>query len=734
MEKLSLDSYNKRSKVIVPVFAANSTSSFTRLDDVIKILMSIFPKCNDSKSDSLEETLQKKFFEPNFQLSAIKTALSFLNSRDYTGNLEDLSYVMHFLKDIGVTDIAELPFTQKHQSTTSPFSSSYFGLELDYLVLELVPEVQEDPELMSMIPKRSVSYEKDLCCNFDIHREARRVILSKASKKFFNNIYLNSDSKRAKDYEKYVNKYCQQLKRNAIFLIVQSKVLNTYGNATPDFRTWPIEYQNPESIEVKRLAKLYTEDIECYKYSQFCIHEQQLLIKDLYRELGLKREVNIAFGIDPSASGDVWALQGKAFNIDYELGTDNGQNWCIPPYITEGDIYYELMNDRIKYLSQYIDILFLDHMCGYATQYIMKRGDPLDGGKYEIDPANRTQKIKNVEKIIKIALKHGLEVGGETLGDMARQSAVEEAIRKMKKTGHPIPEMYVAPHKNISGQYENPQTLPENTELFLSTHDLPTIIQILCCQRGSVLLNDFMYPEHKIANFLSQQFGILTTPNQTPLRPEDITPQMGIAMLEVFMTSSAQTVTIPLQDIFALLFPQEVGVKEYFNLNIAGSSCGVGNENKNFSRILPPIQKLEPFKDQLRKIFTRTEQPFDYPQRLIEHGMFFTWIANITPGRKLIYQNPSNKKWELFNHSSEGVPVMEMVVSNLTKDKQIGTIELPKEFRNLIKQKKKYRLVDISSINIDKGCYYRKGQEMLGHIYIELSKKTDHHFIIYELP
>ncbi|MDQ2086998.1 4-alpha-glucanotransferase [Herbivorax sp. ANBcel31] len=725
--------YKKRSKVIVPVFAANSSSSFTRLNDVIKILLTVFPKEVFKEIDKSEVVLQNKNFDSHLRMVSLKTALNFLTKRDYAGNLEDLAYILHFLKDIGVTDVAELPFTQKHQSTASPFSSSSFGLELDYLVLELVPEVQEDDELLSMIPKRPVSYEKDLSCDFEIHREARKAILSRASRKFMNKILSDSQSERIKAYKKYVSKYDEKLERNAIFTIVQSKVLNTYMDSEPDFRTWPKKYQSPHSEDVKRLALLYAEEIDAYKYSQFCIHEQQLLIKKLYNELGLKREVNIAFGIDPSASGDVWALQGKAFNIEYELGTDNGQNWRIPPYNTKSKAYYELMNERIKYLSQYIDILFLDHMCGYATQYIMKKGVADDPGRYEIDPSNRAKKIKNVKKIIEIALKHGLEVGGETLGDAPRQSAVEEAIRKMKKSGHPIPEMYVAPHKSIGGQYDNHQKLPQNTELFLSTHDLPTIIQILCGKRGDIDLNDFRYPEHKIANFLSQQFGILTTPNQTPLNPEDITSQMGIAMMEIFMTSSAQTVTIPIQDIFALLFPQEVGIKEYFNINIAGTSCGIENENKNFSRILPPVQKFEPFKEQLRNIFNREQQPFDYPERLVEHGMFFTWIAYITPGRKLIYQNPKNKQWQLFKHRENGVPVLEMVISNLTDKKQIGTVELPKEFRKVIKSKKRYKLLDIAHSGLGEKSYYRIGKEMLEHIYIELLKETDHHFIVYEL-
>ena len=95
----------KRSKVIVPVFAANSSTGYT------------------------------EFWENVDNAPQFKNGVK----RDYVGNLEDLAYIINFLSEIGVTDVAELPFTQKHQSTTSPFSSSLFGLELDYLVLELVP-------------------------------------------------------------------------------------------------------------------------------------------------------------------------------------------------------------------------------------------------------------------------------------------------------------------------------------------------------------------------------------------------------------------------------------------------------------------------------------------------------------------------------------------------------------------------------------------------------------------
>ena len=77
--------------------------------------------------------------------------------------------------------------------------------------------------------------------------------------------------------------------------------------------------------------------------------------------------------------------------------------------------------------------------------------------------------------------------------------------------------------------------------------------------------------------------------------------------------------------------------------------------------------------------------------------------------------------------------MLEIVVSNLTDQKQIGSVELPKKFKKVIKKNRKYKLLDIAYPDSKKKAYYRTSEEMLKEIYIELVKKTDHHFIIYEL-
>ncbi|HAR63254.1 MAG TPA: hypothetical protein DF296_12695 [Candidatus Margulisbacteria bacterium] len=739
MKKKIIDFTQKKySKVIVPIFASNSSSVFSRIDDSIKLLIAAFPSVLKVFPEVEGAALKNVDLSTGIKQAALKTVLGYLTKRDYSGNLEDYIYVIHFLHDIGVKSIVEFPFTQKHQSTTSPFSASSFGLELDYLVLELVPEIQDSPELLAMIPKRPITYENDLSSDFRIHREARRVILKKAASKFYQEIVVDPTSQRAQTFKFYVDKYDKKLMRNAEFSVVQSKVLDNYENVNPDFRTWPEKYRSPDSPEVKKLITLHSDDILAHKYGQFCIHEQQLFIKQLYELLGMEREVNIAFGIDPAASADVWSLQDTVFNLKYELGADNGQNWHVPAYNVSTDAYIDFVKERLEYLSEYAHVIFFDHLCGYSTQYIYERGNAEDKGRWEVEKWDAWKMRDNAKYLLKMALDLGLKVGGETLGDYARQQAVECAIHELNCEGYNIPEMFVAPHKNYGDNYGNNMNLSQNIELFLTTHDLPTIVQIICGTRGNEAIDEFRSPKTKIANFMSQQFGIITTPNQTPLSPGHLSQELGIAMLEVFMSYPVEAVTIPLQDIFALMFPEEVGTNLYFNMNHAGTPTGLDNEMKNFSRILPPIQNLEPFKDVLKDIFSRTVKPFDFPERLEECGGFFTWIACITPGRKMIFQNPGTKKWEIFKHTEKGRPVLEMVVSNVAAEDRVGMVKLPSDkqidYKGQVDFAKIYKLVDISRNDRDNNIYIKSGEELLCEMYISLKGNTDHHFVIYEMP
>ena len=76
--------------------------------------------------------------------------------------------------------------------------------------------------------------------------------------------------------------------------------------------------------------------------------------------------------------------------------------------------------------------------------------------------------------------------------------------------------------------------------------------------------------------------------------------------------------------------------------------------------------------------------------------------------------------------------MLEIVVSNLTDQNKLALLNCQK-FKKVIKKNRKYKLLDIAYPDSKKKAYYRTSEEMLKEIYIELVKKTDHHFIIYEL-
>lgn len=692
--------------------------------------------------------LSRKFLKiivPAFAASTSGSNENLTTKRELSGTVKDMKHTLSTLSKLGVKFLSEMPITQIPPHISSPFSSSAFGLNEDYIELAWVDEIKISKELLKLIPQQDILTKGNQKIDLVRHRNARDVILHEASRVFFDNIDNNPSDKRVKLFKSFIEENQFWIKHSAQFSVIRNYMVKLgYGS---DFRKWPEEFQNPDSSTVKNMVSRNNDQLNEYYYKQFIIHTQQLDLKNHAQKLGIKREVNIAFGIDPAASGDVWALQGSVFDMLWNVGCspepENGypeQNWGTPQY-KSGEEFNKFLQQRFKYLSQYVDIIFIDHLCGYANKYYFPANETEMGsvdesipakGHFELELSDHNKMTDNVYTFLKSILDQGMEVGGETMGDPARQAAVESAIKKLNKEGYNIPLMHVAVNKNQEGQFGNPGKIDKDTELFLTTHDLPTILQILFNQRGEKeLWYDKSY-SHLPANFLSQQFGILVSPNKAPLSPESFTREVGLLILKRLSASSAKTVTIPLQDIFALLFPDDVKAKMDLNVNIPGTGAKINNDNSNFARRFPAIEKLLADKrliDDLSKISTRNFENIDYPDRLIEHGNLFTWVANISNNRDIAYINPSTNKFELLDLGGQS-PILEMVIANLNEQKEIGGIQLPDSFRNTIDQNKNYKLIDIADPN--KTQYTWSGKQFYEGAYIELEAKTDHHFIVIE--
>ena len=701
-----------------------------------------------------------------------------------------------------------LPIGQVQEDTASPYSTAAFGLNEDGIDLSRVEEIWMT-DLRHFLPYIETP-QKEGSIDLKTYRARRQMLLAMAATVFIEDKRDNPRSERAKKFDEFIGsaelsfdgyKY-NWLISNAYFSVVQREMIKR--GYRKDFRNWPKEYQRMNTDEVDVLVRAHREEMQHYMYTQFVCHEQQLEVARAYMETGIKREVDLAYGIDPTAGADVWALQGVVFDLRYNVGCymepNNGydeQNWGTPQYIP-GTRFEAFLRTRYGYLAQYVDAVFIDHLCGFANKYyfpsgekqvgtikgehpikgffeiplyatcVRNRGDmalpegferaslpETDTGHYRDDGSYRARALdkmaENVYTILKIILEAGLEVDGETIGDVDRQVAVEETIRRLNYEGNIIPLMYVLLYKDFDGEYDNLQELLLIYELFSSTHNTPHLLQKLCNERREEQLwFGIKYP-HQIANFLSQAFGILTTPNQTPLDPSEFTREMGMAILERMAASAVKTVTLTLQDLFALLMPEKYGTSSALTINIPGRDAAVGNVDDMFSVRFPPVQDLLGDRETvefLRHLSSRPRIAIDYPLRLVQGSFpvqpgsyqnFFTFVSTCSEGRKIIYRNPRTGKWEDYESSKQvkisydGVdakPVLEMVIGNTDDHEHWGHVCLPLELYGEIDDDKEYIFVDIAAG--EETTYTRRGLELRDGLYIKLAGKTDHHFVIFE--
>ena len=386
------------------------------------------------------------------------------------GTTEDEIRLVNMLREAGipVDKVSVLPVSQVEEGTASPFSTSAFGLNYDYLSLALIPEFQENhlSALLSYIRQPSASGEIDL----KKARLQKLTLLLAASRNFhakIKNSLALADIQRKNAYQSFIDS-CEisldgenynWLLSNALFYLLQQEMIKR--GYRPDFRQWPEEYRNPKTDAVKKFETANKKEIEDYCYIQFVAHEQQMKTAKAYREAGVKREINLPFGCDPCAGAEVWALQGVLFDLRYNVGCYveplNGydeQNWGMPQYIP-GRVFEDFLRARYKYLAQYVDSIFIDHLCGFANKYYFPADEKDKGTKdgkvpakgffemplYPTDFTNRAdmplpegaspEKLhdeeyrhrvrdlmaENVYRMLKIILEAGLEVDEETMGD-----------------------------------------------------------------------------------------------------------------------------------------------------------------------------------------------------------------------------------------------------------------------------------------------------------------------------
>jgi len=430
--------------------------------------------------------------------------------------------------------------------TNSAFAQNPYLISLDSLINDkLISSADLEP-----IPK----FKKDII-DFKKLKDWKNPILKRAAYNF--SIRNNKDAEQ--DYKKFCIKNNFWLNDYALFMVIKSFQKNK------SWDEWDYQYKNLDKKSLKQVAIKFNDKIQEIKILQYLFNKQWKVLKSYAYDKGLEIIGDIPIYISFN-SADVWKNQ-SLFKLDdnykmkYQSGCppdhfmEDGQLWGHPIY--DWDVHmktgFEWWINRIKFLTDHVDIVRVDHFNGFAKYWeVPEKDSTAVNGKWE--------KAKGME-LLREVFKSNNKVFliAEDLGEASLDAAV---IRKK----YNIPGMEVLQYALYD---EHPlKNMQENTVLYTGTHD-----------------NDTSLGWYKTISKGTDQNKIKHVENILDLDAKEV----NWSMIEYSLESKAFIVMVPIQDL--------LGLSSEGRMNTPGTIS-----NQNWSWRMEAHDLKAPIKGKMKKI------------------------------------------------------------------------------------------------------------------------------------
>lgn len=393
--------------------------------------------------------------------------------------------------------------------------------------------------------------------NYNRIYENRKYILRKA--------FQRVQQPLKKQIEQFYNENIDWLEGFAFFMALRERF-----DLKPVFEWEDKAIRNIEQNAVDMYKSLLKDNIDYYIFVQYLFFEQWKKLKKYANDNGIKIIGDIPIYISADSS-DVWQNR-ELFKVDNELNmisqagvppdyySETGQLWGNPIYDWD---YHEKTNykwwiKRIRHSLKLYDVIRLDHFRGFYNYWEVPIGEKTAiNGKWQKGPGSQLfdaikDKLGNVFFI------------AEDLGN------IDDNVRKfVKDSGFPGMKVLVFGFSPYKDNEHLPHNYPENSVVYTSTHDCPTICeQILDC------LND---DERKFAyEYLRTSFN----------------ESIGWSAIKTLFASSARITIVPIQDVLSLghdarmNLPGSVGGYNWsWRVREDGLNDDVANTFKNITKI-----------------------------------------------------------------------------------------------------------------------------------------------------
>ena len=227
------------------------------------------------------------------------------------------------------------------------------------------------------------------------------------------------------------------------------------------YRSWPREYQHPQSAAVKRAAaepKL-RQRIRFHEWLQYQVDRQ---LARASSAMPVMQDLPIGFDAE---GADAWAFQdvlahGISVGAPPDEFNTKGQNWGLPPFVPDKlrAAGYNPFIQTIRACLRHAGGLRIDHVMGLFRLFWIPQGSAPRDGAYVHGHPEDLLAIVALE-----SQRAGAVIVGEDLG------TVEERAREQ------LAEHQILSYRLLWFEKTPPARYPERALAAVTTHDLPTV-------------------------------------------------------------------------------------------------------------------------------------------------------------------------------------------------------------------------------------------------------------------
>ncbi len=391
------------------------------------------------------------------------------------GDFDDLKSLIRDAAPLGCSTIGLNPLHALRPADAahiSPYSPSHRDfLNVLYIAAPAVPEYRQAKAIQELVANSQAllrlmreSTQVDYLAVARFKFQVLRLLFAEFSR---NELAFNSA--RAQQFHAYVAQQGEPLRLHTLY-----DALDQYFSTQPGhhwgWRSWPVQFHDPNSAAVREFAVKHARQIEYFMYLQWLaatqLGEAQLLARDSGMSLGLYGDV--AVGVDPNGS-EVWGNR-RLYVDNVAVGAPpdplalKGQDWGIPPQhpvqLTEQT--YQPFIRMLRANMRAAGALRIDHVMTLCRLWWVPRGFEATEGVYVHYPLDDLMKLVALESVRNQCL-----VIGEDLGTVP--DAMRDAMERFGLYHYKV----LFFEKARDGRFIAPHDYPQRALAVVTTHDLP---------------------------------------------------------------------------------------------------------------------------------------------------------------------------------------------------------------------------------------------------------------------